>query len=26
MVENCARAVDAELTWDAQFDKLKAYL
>jgi glycosyltransferase involved in cell wall biosynthesis len=26
MVSNCGRAVAAELTWDAQFDRLKQYL
>jgi glycosyltransferase involved in cell wall biosynthesis len=26
MVDNCVRAVEAELTWDAQFDKVRAYL
>ncbi|MDZ4798557.1 MAG: glycosyltransferase [Bryobacteraceae bacterium] len=26
MVDNCRRAVEAELTWDSQFDKVKAYL
>jgi hypothetical protein len=26
MVDACAQAVDSELTWDAQFEKLKPYL
>ena len=26
MVDGCARAVEAELTWDAQFEKLKSHL
>ncbi|HUQ94583.1 MAG TPA: hypothetical protein VM120_23075 [Bryobacteraceae bacterium] len=26
MVDGCARAVNAELTWDAQFDKVRMYL
>jgi hypothetical protein len=26
MVANCARAVDSELTWEAQFDKVKPFL